>query len=102
MAKQKKTKNSDANKENNNPNASGGCCIWTDVNDCLMVECLKQKKDSGNQSGAGWKKQVWTAVQEILAEKGSRRGGEKTVVKCSNHWANVHHPSPHCFQSLTV
>jgi hypothetical protein len=90
MARPKATNHSDANKENST-NASNRAmhCNWTDIDDSLMVELLINEKDGGNQSGAGWKKQVWIAVQELLAKKGSTKGGEKTALKCSDHWANV-------------
>jgi hypothetical protein len=63
--------------------------IWTDVDDAAVVAQLVHEKEIGNQSGAGWKKPVWAAIQKVLAEKGSKRGAEKTTLKCSDHWANV-------------
>ncbi|KAF8464551.1 hypothetical protein DFH94DRAFT_640155, partial [Russula ochroleuca] len=83
-----KKKNSNAEKENN-PDAGIRCCIWTDVDDSVMVEQLKNRKDGRNQSGAGWKKQVWTIIQELLAKTEAMKGGKKTALKCGNHWANV-------------
>ena len=38
------------------------CCRWTDADDVILLCVLKEQKEAGNQSGAGWKSQVWTAV----------------------------------------
>ncbi|KAG6823560.1 hypothetical protein H0H92_009809, partial [Tricholoma furcatifolium] len=57
-------------------------CIWTNADDEIMVHVLRQQKDAGNQSGAGWKKQVWTIVAAALEKEGVRKGAEKTASKC--------------------
>ncbi|KAG6917476.1 hypothetical protein DXG01_002339 [Tephrocybe rancida] len=81
-------KKSDAEKENQ-PDTSGTCCIWTDADDEIMVCVLRLQKDGGNQSGAGWKKQVWTIVAAALEKEGVKKGAEKTSSKCSDHWSNL-------------
>ena len=52
-------------------NTSGGTtkdarCSWTDADDAIIVRVLKEQKEAGNQSGAGWKSQVWTGVKAAL------------------------------------
>lgn len=65
-------------------------CIWTDADDLAMVTVLKLQKDAGNQSGAGWKSTVWTAVETKL-QKSLSKGAPKTATKCSDHWQKVRH-----------
>jgi len=81
MAGKKAKKAADPNKEPR--------CVWTDVDDAVLVRELKLQKDAGNQSGAGWKKQVWTVVEAAIAKDGIGKGGVKTAAKCSDHWANL-------------
>jgi Myb/SANT-like DNA-binding protein len=45
-------------------------CCWTDADDAILVQVLTQQKEAGNQSGAGWKSQVWTAVEAALTAEG--------------------------------
>ncbi|KAG6807581.1 hypothetical protein H0H92_007044, partial [Tricholoma furcatifolium] len=69
MGSRKKT--SDAEKENLDSSTGTVRCIWTDADDEIMVRVLTgQQKDAGNQSGAGWKKQVWTIVAAALEKEG--------------------------------
>ena len=65
------------------------CCSWTDADDVILVRILKEQKDSGNQSGAGWKSQVWTLVEETLKSEGIPKGGPKIASKCQDHWTTV-------------
>ena len=53
------------------------CCSWTDADDVILVHILKEQKDAGNQSGAGWKSQVWTLVKATLKSEGIPKGGPK-------------------------
>ena len=66
-------------------------CSWTDADDAIVVQILRQQKEAGNQSGAGWKNQVWTAVEAALAAEGIIKGGPKTASKCQDHWTAVCH-----------
>jgi len=75
-------------------NASGNTqkdphCSWTDADDAILVRILKEQKDAGNQSGAGWKSQVWTAVEVALKSEGIPKGGPKTASKSQDRWTNV-------------
>lgn len=70
-------------------NSKGSRCIWTDADDVIIVRVLRLQKDAGNQSGAGWKKQVWTVVEAALKAESVSAGALKTTTKCSDHWANV-------------
>ncbi|KAF8151548.1 hypothetical protein B0H34DRAFT_755712, partial [Crassisporium funariophilum] len=77
-----------------NPTKSGQTesstrCSWSSSDDATLVRVLHQQKDNGNQSGAGWKAQVWQAVADALKAEGASKGPEKTSKKCSDHWANV-------------
>ena len=55
-----------------------------------MLHILRIEKEvKGNQSGAGWKPQVWTAVAAALEAEEVSRGAPKTARKCSDHFANV-------------
>jgi hypothetical protein len=54
-------------------------CCWTDADDAIVVQILRQQKEAGNQSGAGWKGQVWTAVEAALTAEGIIKGGPKTA-----------------------
>ena len=64
-------------------------CSWTDADDAIIVLVLKEQKESGNQSGAGWKSQVWTAVEAALKSDGIAKGGPKTASKSQDRWTNV-------------
>jgi hypothetical protein len=64
-------------------------CCWTDSDDAIIVRVLKAQKDSGNQSGAGWKSQVWTSVEAALKAEGISKGGPKTASKAQDRWASV-------------
>ena len=64
-------------------------CSWTDADDAILVRILKEQKEGGNQSGAGWKSQVWTLVEATLKSKGIPKGGPKTANKCQDRWTNV-------------
>lgn len=86
MASRKRASNPDD--KNTNP-GSVARCVWTTGDDETMLRTLKNEKVAGNQSGAGWKKQVWTAIAGALQEEGSTRGGPKTPAKCNDHWSNV-------------
>ena len=43
-------------------------CCWTDADDVIVVQILRQQKEAGSQSGAGWKSQVWTAAIAVNAK----------------------------------
>ncbi|KAF8799765.1 hypothetical protein BYT27DRAFT_7003030, partial [Phlegmacium glaucopus] len=62
---------------------------WTDADDAIIVCVLKEQKESGNQSGAGWKSQVWTAVEVALKAEGIAKGGPKTASKSQDRWTNL-------------
>jgi hypothetical protein len=62
---------------------------WRRVNDRILVHVLKDEKDAGNQSGAGWKAQGWTKVETALKEDCVSKGPVKTASKISDHWINV-------------
>jgi len=75
-------------------NTSGGTtkdarCSWTDADDAIIVRVLKEQKEAGNQSGAGWKSQVWTGVEAALKSEGIAKGGAKTASKSQDRWTNV-------------
>ena len=57
-------------------------CSWTDADDVIVMRVLKEQKEGGNQSGAGWKSQVWTLVEAALKSEGIPKGGPKTASKC--------------------
>ncbi|KAF9470918.1 hypothetical protein BDN70DRAFT_768221, partial [Pholiota conissans] len=57
--------------------------------DAILIRVLKQQKDLGNTSGAGWKQQVWHAVAAALSTSEASKGAPKTAAKCSDHWSNV-------------
>ena len=63
--------------------------VWTTADDTIVVRVLQEQKDAGNQSGAGWKKKVWTIVAEALQKESVSKGALKTATKCSDHWYNV-------------
>jgi hypothetical protein len=46
----------------------------------IVVQILRQQKEAGNQSGAGWKGQVWTAIEAALTAEGISKGGPKLQV----------------------
>ncbi|KAF8171127.1 Myb/SANT-like DNA-binding domain-containing protein [Pholiota molesta] len=71
------------------PTATTARCSWTDLDDRIIVTVLKEHKEKGNTSGAGWKNIVWTDVEARLRAEGIPRGGPKTSSKCSEHWANL-------------
>ncbi|KAF4617343.1 hypothetical protein D9613_006439 [Agrocybe pediades] len=64
-------------------------CVWTAQDDAAMVEVLKEQKNLGNQSGAGWKSQVWTMVETALLKVSQGKGSSKTAAKCSDHWSSL-------------
>ncbi|KAF5323278.1 hypothetical protein D9619_013493 [Psilocybe cf. subviscida] len=64
-------------------------CSWNTEDDAVMLDVLRQNKEAGKQSGAGWKQCVWTECKAALAVKGSKRGAPKTAAKCSDHWTNL-------------
>jgi len=64
-------------------------CTWSTLDDTIMVRILKAEKEAGNQSGAGWKKQVWTVVEAALRLESPVTGTPKTATKCADHWSNV-------------
>ena len=64
-------------------------CSWTDADDAIIVRVLKEQKEAGNQSGAGWKSQVWTGVEAALKSEGIAKGGAKTASKSQDCWTNV-------------
>ncbi|KAF8344682.1 hypothetical protein F5887DRAFT_824285, partial [Amanita rubescens] len=66
--------------------------VWTTADDAVVVHVLREQKDAGNQSGAGWKKQVWTIVAEALQKESVSKGAVKTATKCSDHWSNHEKP----------
>jgi hypothetical protein len=78
-----------AQKNSNKENGVRVRCIWTDIDDRILVRVLKDEKDAGNQSGAGWKAQVWTKVDTVLKEESVSKGPVKTASKISDHWTNV-------------
>ena len=53
------------------------------------MHVLKEQKDAGNQSGAGWKAQVWTAVEAALKSEGISKGAPKTASKSQDRYTNV-------------
>jgi len=55
----------------------------------IVVRVLKEQKEGGNQSGAGWKSQVWTLVKAALKSEGIPKGGPKTASKCQDRWTNL-------------
>ena len=65
------------------------CCSWTDADNVIVMRILKEQKEGGNQSGAGWKSQVWTLVEAALKSEGIPKGGPKTASKCQDRWTNV-------------
>lgn len=75
------------------PATDANRCSWSDADDAVMLRVLKEQKDLGNQSGAGWKKTVWqlveTALQAVPVPAGARTGAPKTASKISDHWNNV-------------
>jgi len=74
-------------------------CIWSDADDAVLVGVLKKQKELGNTSGAGWKQQVWHAVEKALRKSDTSKGALKTAAKCSDHWSNV---SPIQFRVLSI
>jgi len=64
-------------------------CSWSDTDDAILLRVLKEQKDLGNQSGAGWKKAVWHAAETALAAESVTEGGPKTAAKTCDHWTNV-------------
>jgi hypothetical protein len=64
-------------------------CTWTDADDAIIMRILKEQKDAGNQSGAGWKGQVWTAVEAALKSEGITKGAPKTASKSQDRYTNV-------------
>lgn len=75
------------------PDAIRDRCSWTDADDTAMLRVLKEQKDLGNQSGAGWKSTVWqlveTALKAVPAPEGAKPAAPKTAKKISDHWTNV-------------
>ncbi|KAF9548876.1 hypothetical protein CPC08DRAFT_613949, partial [Agrocybe pediades] len=62
------------------PKKSGEpCCVWTAQDNAIMVEVLKEQKNLGNQSGAGWKSQVWTMIETALLKISQGKGSSKTA-----------------------
>jgi len=53
------------------------------------MRILREQKDAGNQSGAGWKAQVWTAVEAALKSKGIIKGAPKTASKSQDRYTNL-------------
>ncbi|EPQ57411.1 hypothetical protein GLOTRDRAFT_92448 [Gloeophyllum trabeum ATCC 11539] len=62
---------------------------WTDAEDAIMVQVLKDKKEKGNQADNGWKRSVWIAMADALKAEGYADGVEKTASKCMDHWTNL-------------
>ncbi|KAJ3562714.1 hypothetical protein NP233_g9400 [Leucocoprinus birnbaumii] len=63
--------------------------IWTDTENAVMCHVLVEQKEKGNQSGAGWKWQVWTIVSDTLAQEVMPKGPAKDATKCADHWTNL-------------
>ncbi|TDL14017.1 hypothetical protein BD410DRAFT_693273, partial [Rickenella mellea] len=66
---------------------------WTAANNAILVEQLQKAKNEGNQSGAGWKDQVWTAVE--IALRGSEKtsgGAPKSQAACKRRWQKLKQP----------
>jgi hypothetical protein len=69
-----------------NESTKGLKVVWTDD---VLVSVLRTQKDAGNQASNGWKPSIWTVAAAKLLAEGSKKDGEKTSNKCSNHWTNV-------------
>ena len=62
-------------------------CSWTDADDAIVVRVLKEQKEGGNQSGAGWvsiadsfERRLWTISvhsRTIIASKRQGNDGER-------------------------
>ena len=62
-------------------------CSWTDADDAIVVRILKEQKEGGNQSGAGWasiadsfERRLWTISvrsRTIIASKRQGNDGER-------------------------
>lgn len=77
------------NASNNLSTKKDLCCCWTDADDTIVVQILRQQKEAGNQSSAEWESQVWTAIEAALTAEGIIKGGPKTVSKCQDHWTTI-------------
>ena len=77
-------------------------CSWSSSDDATLVCTLREQKDNGNQSGAGWKPQVWQAVADAIKAEGTSKGAEKVAKKCADHWANVSPSFSFCMRFLTI
>ncbi|KAF9228057.1 hypothetical protein BS17DRAFT_662743, partial [Gyrodon lividus] len=71
-----------------NGGTKGLKAIWTDKDNKTLVAILCIQ-DAGNKAGNGWKPSVWTVAAAKLLVEGSKKGGEKTSTKCSDHWTNL-------------
>ncbi|KAF9218368.1 hypothetical protein BS17DRAFT_646931, partial [Gyrodon lividus] len=60
--------------------------IWTNKDNKTLVAVLCIQKDAGNQARDGWKPSVWIVAAAKLLMEGSKKDGEKTSTKCSDHW----------------
>ncbi|KAG6895804.1 hypothetical protein C0992_012374 [Termitomyces sp. T32_za158] len=68
--------------------------VWTNEEDAILCWSLVAEKDARNQSEAGWKKTVWTAVAAALAKAVKDKeivlkGPAKEAGKCSKHWNHL-------------
>ena len=62
---------------------------YTELDNTLMIQVLRDEKLKGNQSDSGWKSSVWTTVLDELISKGSNVGGVKTADKVADHYQHV-------------
>jgi hypothetical protein len=81
------------NNTSNTPNApTQPNARWSDADKAILLRVLKEQKDKyGNQSGAGWKRPVWTAVETAIQMEGIlvNGTGPKTWNKCQDHYGTV-------------
>ncbi|KAG5652135.1 hypothetical protein H0H81_006172 [Sphagnurus paluster] len=70
-------------------NEQSTCCSWLSSDDPTLVRVLREQKENGNQSGNGWKPQVWQAAADALKAEGTSDGPPKIAKKCADHWGNL-------------
>ena len=84
MTKSKRKSSGNNSDKENDPDH----CHWSSADDAIVVNTLRKQKLLGFQAENGWKPLAWSAVANALKEA-VQKGGEKTAMKCQDHWVNV-------------
>ena len=65
-----------------------GCVSWSSLDDEILMKHLKAVKEKDGMSDNGFKRTVWVAIAELLAQQAPSKV-VKTATKCQDHWTTV-------------